>query len=294
MPRFSDRIGVTSEPQSIQVDEMSEELRNSLWNLLAELYDGTGYHWRRVAPHVANYFRKVPVDEISYSHQRDWFKKYFFDLSWYEVYNLLEFLVDNHTYMTTTKGIDGRHSFPHHVGKGGFIDNINYLLERESSGYRFVQGVLTPISCREEVDAIDEAVENSNRVRLHGAAQHIQTAIGLLGKRPEPDYRNAVKEAISAVESVAKLIARDDSSSLDGPMRVLSEKAKLHGALKAGFLKLYGYTSDDSGIRHAILDEPKVGFAEAKYMVVSCSAFVNYLIQKSEQVGLLNSSSPDC
>jgi hypothetical protein len=52
-------------------------------------------------------------------------------------------------------------------------------------------------------------------------------------------------------------------------------------------VKLYGYTSDDSGIRHAILDQPTVGFDEAKFMIVSCSAFVNYLIAKAGAVGLL-------
>jgi hypothetical protein len=45
--------------------------------------------------------------------------------------------------------------------------------------------------------------------------------------------------------------------------------------------------SDESGIRHALLHEPNIGFIEAKYMIVSCSAFVDYLIQKADQSGLL-------
>jgi len=55
-------------------------------------------------------------------------------------------------------------------------------------------------------------------------------------------------------------------------------------------MKLYGYTSDEDGIRHAILNDPELGFAEAKFMVVSCSAFVNYLIAKGEAGGLLKQS----
>ena len=60
----------------------------------------------------------------------------------------------------------------------------------------------------------------------------------------------------------------------------------IHGALKAAFVKLYGYTSDADGIRHAILDEPNVDFDEAKYMVVVCSAFVNYLASKANTAKL--------
>jgi hypothetical protein len=55
----------------------------------------------------------------------------------------------------------------------------------------------------------------------------------------------------------------------------------LHPALAEGLSKLYGWTSDAEGIRHALMDEPSLSFAEAKYMLVSCSAFVNYLTAKA-------------
>ena len=73
-------------------------------------------------------------------------------------------------------------------------------------------------------------------------------------------------------------------------INALSEKTVIHGALKSGFKCLYGYSSDEDGIRHAILEQPSVGFAEAKYMLVSCSAFVNYLIEKANSADLLNRS----
>ena len=51
--------------------------------------------------------------------------------------------------------------------------------------------------------------------------------------------------------------------------------------LEEAFNKLYGYTSNEGGIRHALSegDTPPT-FDDAKYMLVSCSAFVNYLISK--------------
>ena len=51
----------------------------------------------------------------------------------------------------------------------------------------------------------------------------------------------------------------------------------LHGALKSAFNSLYGFTSDSNGIRHALLDETNLTFDDAKFMLVTCSAFVNYL-----------------
>lgn len=68
---------------------------------------------------------------------------------------------------------------------------------------------------------------------------------------------------------------------------MLGDKANLHGALKSAFEKLYGFTSDDDGIRHAMIDDPSVGFDEAKYMIVSCSAFCSYLLGKAQSVDLI-------
>lgn len=66
----------------------------------------------------------------------------------------------------------------------------------------------------------------------------------------------------------------------------MENKINIHKALKSGFTAIYGYTSDENGIRHAILDEPNVDFEDAKYMLVSCSAFINYLIVKSKKSGI--------
>ncbi len=69
-------------------------------------------------------------------------------------------------------------------------------------------------------------------------------------------------------------------------MRFIEKKVELHPALKKAFDSLYGYTSDADGIRHALLDEPNLDSEDAKFMLVSCSAFINYLISKSSKAGI--------
>jgi hypothetical protein len=69
-------------------------------------------------------------------------------------------------------------------------------------------------------------------------------------------------------------------------LRGTAERAKLHAVLKQAFQKLYGYTSDAQGIRHALLDEPTLDVEDAKFMLVSCSAFVNYLVVKVQKAGI--------
>ena len=49
--------------------------------------------------------------------------------------------------------------------------------------------------------------------------------------------------------------------------------------LQVAFEKLYAYTNNKTtGIRHALMEDTESpGFDEAKFMLVACSAFVNYL-----------------
>ena len=61
----------------------------------------------------------------------------------------------------------------------------------------------------------------------------------------------------------------------------LKNEHGMHPALAEACKKLYGYTSDKGGIRHAALDdEAHVDQAEAVFLLGTCASFVSYLIQK--------------
>ena len=84
------------------------------------------------------------------------------------------------------------------------------------------------------------------------------------------------------MESICRIIVGNDKPTLGDALKAIEKKGfPVHPALKEAFNKLYGYTSDEGGIRHAEgLTESDVSFEEAKFMLVSCSAFVNYLLAK--------------
>ena len=61
-----------------------------------------------------------------------------------------------------------------------------------------------------------------------------------------------------------------------------SKEIYVNKGLNNAFEKLYGYTCDSNGIRHALFNEDeKITFDEAKFMVIACCAFFNYLKAKS-------------
>lgn len=156
---------------------------------------------------------------------------------------------------------------------------INHLFEEEYVGYRFVDGRIVAITDKSEIDAIEKACA----IPFDGCRKHIEKAIGFLSDREARDYKNCIKESISAVESVCQVITSNSKATLGDALKNLEKNGtKIHPCLSQAFSKLYGYASDQGGIRHAEgLTESNVTFEEAKFMLVSCSAFVNYLIAES-------------
>lgn len=280
-PRFSERVGAVR--VEIQIASMNERLRNALWNFIRSILPGarTGPLYEVVHMITVGVLKK-PIDDINRrwpAAPRDWLFDQYKNMSWAEVYELLEFVVKN----------------AHGVSVGRYKTEeltpvVNQLLEEEHAAYRFVGGELTPMTNPAEIAEIEAALAKARATGLEGVHEHIKQGLSLLGKRPDPDYRNSIKEGISAVEGVVKLIEGARGGGLHAALEALSVRIELHPSLKAGLENLYGYTSDEGGIRHPILAESNVDETDARFMIVTCSAFVNFLISKAETAGLLKRS----
>ncbi len=259
---------------------MSKELRVALWNIFQENILISPYHddkWHKTFKIIYREFLRWPTDEVSsvYNVELSKVKKWFFGTAeWYDIYNLYDFLLNNYKRFFLK---DSLHKI--------LIVVVNDVLEAENSGYRIINGILSPISNTVEVDEVSIAsLENSND-KINIIHTHIRSALELLSKKPNPDYRNSIKESISAVEATVKIITNISGGGIKSAMSMLENDFPVHGAMKEGIIKLYGWTCNADGIRHGLLEESTVGFDEAKYMIVMCSAFVNYLISKASKLG---------
>ncbi len=263
----------------MQVDSMDDGLRNGLWNALDlcywERHKGTALsiddELRVFLYRLWHNYFKVPIDTLRdlFSSNCQTIREYFFGCEWYEVYDFIEFVAN---------------AYPEERVNQEFTDFCNPLLERELSAYRFVGGRITQITAEEEIAEIEEALG----VPLRPVQEHLRCSLDLLADRKNPDYRNSIKESILAVEACCQLITGNPKATLADALKEIGRKKKvdLHPALKGAFNSLYGYTSDAEGIRHALLDEPNLYFEDAKFMLVSCSAFINYLKAKLSRAGI--------
>lgn len=277
MSRFSERYGYNLIKQSFQRESIDMTLRLALWNVL------TMCMWDRWKFEDARY-RSVETRKIDDLFKRMWFqyfkedmdhlppfrsrqgrkngydlvKGHFLGCPWFEVYDMIEWFLQDRDSLMDDKG----------------IQFLNDILERENAAYRVVGRQVAEITDSNEIKAIEDALElPEDPVR-----QHISRALQFLSDREAPDYRNSIKESISAVEASCRLVSGLSSATLGDALKKIPN---IHPALQKSFLALYGFTSDSNGIRHSLMDEPTLTYADAKFMLSTCSAFVSYLKAES-------------
>ena len=187
----------------------------------------------------------------------------FFNFEWYEVYDFIEYVSSIYWNEEINQG---------------FKHKVNEVLEEEMSGYRFVGEYIAPIIDEVEIKEIEEVFESE----YNGVKRHLSSALELLSDRENPDYQNSIKESITAVEAVAQKIT-GKKSDLASCLKIMN--LDLNNSFKNGLSQLYSWTNKEDGIRHAHTgEELRTSFHEAKFMLVSCSAMINYLISKSKNV----------
>jgi hypothetical protein len=276
--RFSERQGFKKVREILQTDSMDDGLRNRLWNVFMDeclnasdsdfLYVRGKDLFRRFCATLWHDHFKLRVDGIPDTVLRtiEQIRHHFFSCEWYEAYDFVEFVAHR----------------PIWTSEQSAIQAFNRVLTDELSAYRFVAGKLTPISSVQEKSAIERAVsETSNSYST--TSEHLRQAIDLLARKPIPDYRNSIKESISAVEALCAIVTGDPKATLGQALKMIDTQAKLHGALRSAFEKLYGYASDGNGIRHALMEESNLEQEDAVFMLVACSAFVSYVIAKQSR-----------
>ena len=272
MAYFSQRYQHVPE-KDIQVDDIDIELFNRLWNL----FYSREYQFERwifskgelEAPElILDSFGCTYVFPSNYSERNEnigSLRKFLMNSEWYIIYDFIEKYVELTEPITQRKELE---------------KEINVILEQEKSGYRMIRGIITPITNQAELDSIKKSMST----KFISVNTHFEKALKLYSNRKKPDYENSIKESISAVEAICCIINEKDTTLNKAIEKLKAKGVRIHPAMEKAFISLYGYTSDESGIRHGGIDFANAPAEDAKYMLVSCSAFVNYLIEKWSKV----------
>jgi hypothetical protein len=271
-------------------DRSGSPLRNSLWNLLYRVLSSTDFArvaWTAVLRGACLSFFKEPIDELPLSDNdasRLALKDRFFDLPDHRVFDLFEFfLVDDHAGL---KEMDRKL-----IRRG-----LNELLEREGTNVRLYHDRFRPYQDVLGFDEVAQAEEATVRLfDMAAARRHMETAVTYLSRRPEPEYRGAIREAVLAVTAVAGEVASREAGK-EGGKAPLVVGSVAHAAAAAGMpAELLGGV--DLLLRRAHLvsglpvegeESPAAGEPvdprEAHFLVVFASSLIVYLKGQPEAI----------
>jgi len=263
---FSERYGY-AQPKLPQREGMDKRLRTGLWNAFCANFPGSPdsfihsfdepviFYSNPIHQKIFVRFLKNPIDEYVDNSDEDerYIKEYFLKQDWNKVLDLVDFIIQTDY-------------------KKAFVDECNIALSQENSAYRIVDKFVMEITSEQERTEIETALQ----IPFDSARGHLEKALALFSDRENPDFENSIKESISAVESIAKEIIGKEKS-----LNAMTQSLKLHANLTNALNELYDWTSKD-GIRHGKSSKPlRVDQDTARFMLVTCSAFVNYIVARN-------------
>lgn len=282
---FGKRYGFEPIKIPYQIDTMDSTLRTELWNayyiFLQNPSESVGMNreiHRNLHKVIWVHFYKKPLDDLPMSPSSFGAitRKFIEKETWYRIYELFEFIFKNITDVALCD-----------VPK--FETYINSKLKSNDSAYSLNNNRFIPIVNNTEVSEIKHTQQLAKEYNLSGIQQHLNASLELISLKPNPDFRNSIKESISMVEVISRIIEPSENS-LGKALNKLDKKEKINKTLKSGFEKLYAYTNDKNGIRHALMEDENVNIEDAKFFLISCSAFTNYLVEKAIKENLLSKS----
>lgn len=272
---FGQRQGIEPMPSQLSLRALSPQLSALLWNAIHKSYmdhvkirSGTASLRYLLSPWttlirdywIRRMFRNA--DEIG-----DWswglklVKSIVTSESHLVVFNFVQFLLE-------------RDDVPN-----GLSGAIQVALHESHAAYRVIDRLLVPVASDEQAHAVQIALATIATSPAKGATTHLRKAAGHL---TQGRWSDSVRESISAVEGIAKSI--EPTAETLGPALVkLKASISLNPALASAFSKLYGYSSDEKGIRHALVfdGQPTVTERDALFMFGSCASFVAFLVSAS-------------
>ena len=245
---FSERIGKPTCAVTIQLDEFDDRTRTFISNLL--------FDFLQITFQNAEQFRKQPYGNISTPLSSDFCK----DLG-QDVF-----------------------SFCNHLKEG-------YVYKWDDFYTTNIENVLNNASYNEVLDLL-EYICNWLSAKTYSCSEQFQKSFNSLFQQEYVGYRFVSGQIVPITDKIEmqEIVGSDNGATLGKAVKHLEEHGlKIHSSLREGISKLYGYACDQGGVRHGEGEvESTVTFEEAKLMMVTCSAIVNYLVSEYGKHGAEN------
>jgi hypothetical protein len=257
--RFSGRFQVRPLPQPVKPDEVTDSAKVGLNRLVSELRDNALPSLTRMWKAVNDELGRIAPGGL----HEGMFRSLVLEAKWYEFYEICEALAK------VAKN-------PSEV-----VGRIEALLAAENLAYAMTENGITWRYSNPAKAKIEEAERLLvQSPELAAPARQWRKAQEHLSKRP-PDHENCVKDAIGALEGVARILTGRKGEPLSVILPDLARSARMHKTLETAIGKLYAYRGDEQGVAHGATNaEPSNLAAEAEMVLHWTAGTIVYFSKK--------------
>ena len=272
--RFSRRYEIRRPVSGLIDQDFPEGARTSLKWILREYAEQNYYDCKNfreflnvVLRACRVYENKMPsgvVPEIE--HRATWMNAYVIsridDWPWETCYDVVEVLLD----LVKPNVRDQLHNA------------LNEVLLSNYLAYEIRDGRIERAGTRIEDKVVTQARGLLRDPNLAGPNAQFLKAIGFYSRRPTPDDENCIKEAVGAVEGVARVLLADRSILLSGAIKQIAKEKGVHKTLQKMFENLYAFRGDAEGVAHGASGAGhQITLADAEFTLNAAGAMIVYL-----------------
>lgn len=260
---FAERYEISRPAEGLVYERVPDAVRNGYLNLLEEGMRSTSLTWSLCFREFLTATDKWEpnADLVTPTHVGDFVRT----CRWYSFFNIVETTCA----MFRTQSSDACFAF---------MNSFSNLLRRNYMGYELREGRIERVGAQESEKTVASARGILRDPELAGPDEQFQKAIGFFNKRPQPDLENCVKDAVGAVEGLARIFLDDASIQLNDAITQIGEAKAVHKAIRQMVEKLYAYRGDAPGAGHAKTShKPPVRIEDAELVLHTSAACIVYL-----------------
>lgn len=274
---FSQRAGLADLPSQLRPGEISAEFRAHSWAIIYLAFEEAKYvtqglygegpdllkaPYDRILQRFWLYKLHRPMDEYSNSYKplTRLVKETILEGSWNSVLDFIEFLLRD----------------------PGTPEKVRSQLIKSFRDCRLAYDVadrdtIIEVSGPEHAEAVELAIDLSRSAELVGVTSHLKGAGALL---TDGDWAGSIRESVHSIESLVRQVTNGKRTFAEA-IKQIEKSRSLHPQLKKAFENLYNYSSDEGGLRHPYVDEPKGPIDEnlALFFHHACAAFIGFVLR---------------
>lgn len=274
---FSERYKIRPKRQEREYvyNKVPFSVREGLMTIIKHFeHKSTTHSYRSLHEPWRKYLRILPE---TYSDYASRLEDIILNCEWNEFYDLCDvtynFYRETHTLFSMVSGVRDTIA-------DEFTLELNNLLDREGMGYQMREGKIERIGASFTDQEVAKARILLGDSAFEGPEEQFDKAIGFLNQRPDADPLNCIKEAVGAVEGIARILTGEHTDDLKKIIQKITANGMIPKPLNQTFEKVYAYRGNLPGVAHGQIEKANASIEEAEFTLGMCASMIIYLAKK--------------